>query len=93
MISIDVGSSPEHRNSNPMFKAPQEPMMKMENSFFSLLEAEEGNSFINQEEVSQRDNAKACLFIMETSNYAEIMDDIAEHDLMDYKKATAFDLF
>ena len=30
---------------------------------------------------------------METSNYCEIMDNIAEHDLEDFKKATAFDLF
>ena len=30
---------------------------------------------------------------METTNYGEIMDEIAEHDLINYKKVTAFDLY
>ena len=66
----------------------QEKLMKLKNSFLELDPTLNPNQLI-----SLKENARACLMIMNTSEYFENLEFMEENDLYHFTKANMFDIF
>ena len=84
IISIDMSSQMQSDNHYPK----QGKLMKLKNSFLELDPSLNPNQLI-----SLKENARACLMIMNTSEYFENLEFMEDNDLYHFTKANVFDIF